>query len=253
MTNNSFNVTSVLAVGASGSIGRHVVAQSLASGLETTALVRRADQQSLFPDGVRIAVADPTRPEGLAQALQGVNGIVFTQGTMSAEQAEAVDYDIVRNVLAALDHPARIALMTAVGVTKWERSVWKRRSERMVRASGLPYTIVRPGWFDYNEPDQHRIVMRQGDTHLTGDPADGQIARAQIAEVLLASLNSPEADHKTLELVADKGQAPYDLAPLFAGLASDSGVDGALDPTNLPVGSEPETVQTELAVARSRF
>jgi len=23
---------------------------------------------------------------------------------------------------------------------------WKRRGERLVRASGLPYTIVRPGW-----------------------------------------------------------------------------------------------------------
>ncbi|WP_330996549.1 NAD(P)H-binding protein [Burkholderia diffusa] len=25
---------------------------------------------------------------------------------------------------------------------------WKRRSERLVRASGNAYTIVRPGWFD---------------------------------------------------------------------------------------------------------
>jgi uncharacterized protein YbjT (DUF2867 family) len=33
---------------------------------------------------------------------------------------------------------------------------WKRRGERLVRASGLPYTIVRPGWFDYNDAGQHR-------------------------------------------------------------------------------------------------
>ena len=29
---------------------------------------------------------------------------------------------------------------------------WKRRSERLVRASGAPYTIVRPGWLDTGEP-----------------------------------------------------------------------------------------------------
>ena len=59
---------------------------------------------------------------------------------------------------------ARIALMTSIGVTdragSYNRTTeahdWKRRSERLVRATGLPYTIVRPGWFDYNAPDQHR-------------------------------------------------------------------------------------------------
>jgi uncharacterized protein YbjT (DUF2867 family) len=46
----------------------------------------------------------------------------------------------------------------AIGVTnrdgnynrQAEAHDWKRRGERLVRASGLPYTIVRPGWFDYN-------------------------------------------------------------------------------------------------------
>ncbi len=41
---------------------------------------------------------------------------------------------------------------------------WKRRSERLVRASGFPYMIVRPGWFDYNGPDEHRLIFLQGDT-----------------------------------------------------------------------------------------
>jgi uncharacterized protein YbjT (DUF2867 family) len=62
-----------------------------------------------------------------------------------------VDYGAVRNVLSVLTSPARIALMTAIGVTKHTAGHdWKRRGERLVRASGLPCTIVRPGWFDYN-------------------------------------------------------------------------------------------------------
>jgi hypothetical protein len=36
---------------------------------------------------------------------------------------------------------------------------WKRRSERFLRASWLPYTTVRTGWFDYNAPDQHRLCF----------------------------------------------------------------------------------------------
>lgn len=97
--------------------------------------------------------------------------------------------------------------MTTVGVTKHTPGHdWKRRGERLVQASGLPYTIVRPGWFDYNEPDQQRLVMRQGDTRWAGDPSDGVVSRAQIARVLVASLNSDAADRKTLELDAVRGR-----------------------------------------------
>ena len=79
--------------------------------------------------------------------------------------------------------------MTAIGVTNREGDYnrqteahdWKRRGERLVRASGLPYTIVRPGWFDYNKPDEHRLVFLQGDRRHAGDPSDGVIARRQIA------------------------------------------------------------------------
>jgi uncharacterized protein YbjT (DUF2867 family) len=56
----------------------------------------------------------------------------------------------VRNILTVLaGRPVRIALMTAIGVTApADYYDWNRRSERLVRASGNPYTIVRPGWFD---------------------------------------------------------------------------------------------------------
>ena len=82
--------------------------------------------------------------------------------------------------------------MTAIGVTNrtgaynlsTEAHDWKRRSERLVRASGLPYTIVRPGWFDYNAPDEHQLVLLQGDTRQAGNSSDGVIARRQIARNL---------------------------------------------------------------------
>ena len=119
--------------------------------------------------------------------------------------------------------------MTSIGVTNrtgaYNRSTeahdWKRRSERLVRASGHPYTIVRPGWFDYNTPDQHRLTLLQGDTRQAGDSSDGVIARRQIAQVLVASLASDAAVGKTFELVAEHGPAPKDLDPLFAGLEPD--------------------------------
>ena len=248
-------MTTVLIVGASGSIGRHVVAQALEAGFETRALVRDAGQVSLFPEKARIVVGDPERAETLADALEGVTGIVFVQGTYSDAAAEQANYSPIVTVLEALKFPARIALMTAIGVTKpTPGHDWKRRGERLVRASGLPYTIVRPGWFDHNTADEQRLVMMQGDTRWAGDPSDGPVSRAQIAQTLISSLTSAAANRKTLELVAEHGPAQTDLEPLFAELQADpmDALDAVLDRDNLPLAQEPAEVITELHTVRER-
>jgi uncharacterized protein YbjT (DUF2867 family) len=140
--------------------------------------------------------------------------------------------------------------MTAIGVTNREGDYnrqteahdWKRRGERLVRVSGLPYTIVRPGWFDYNKADEQQLVFLQGDRRHAGDPSDGVIGRRQLAQVLVASLTSESALRKTFELVAVKGLAQHDFAPLFAALEADppAGLDAVRDLANMPLPEEPQ-------------
>ena len=134
--------------------------------------------------------------------------------------------------------------MTAIGTTRpgVAYAQWKLRSERLVRASGNPYTIVRPGWFDYNQPDQRKIVMLQGDRRQSGSPADGVIARDQIARVLIDSLHIDAANHKTLELIAGHGPEQDDLTTVFASLTPDSAesLDGAEDIVDLPWSVSPK-------------
>jgi uncharacterized protein YbjT (DUF2867 family) len=251
------SISDVLVVGATGSIGELVVAESIRRGHRTRALVRDARRAAALPSDAEIIVGDLTRADSLTEAVDGVDAVVFTHGSHGgAQAAELVDYGAVRNVLQVLgDRPARIALMTAIGVTNpYPGHDWKRRSERLVRASGLPYTIVRPGWFDYNGPDELALVMLQGDRRHAGTPADGVISRRQIAEVLVASLSSAAADRKTLELVAERGPAPTDLDPLFDALQPDphGALDAVLDMNNMPLSAEPAAVRQQLAAFSSR-
>lgn len=239
----------LLLVGGSGSIGRHVARIATEAGHRVRVLSRRGG-------GENTVRGDLTHPSTLADAVDGIDAVVFTHGTHGGEAGfRDVDYGGVRNVLAAVgDRPVRIALMTAIGVTyrdgDYNRSShahdWKRRGERLVRASGHPYTIVRPSWFDYNDDDQHELRFQQGDTRTSGSPADGVIARSQLAEVLVASLTSDAATGKTFELVAERGPAQTDLDPLFAALAPDTGIDGAYDVDNLPLDEEPASVRADL-------
>ncbi len=211
-----------------------------------------------------IVYADVSQPETLAEAVKDVDAVIFTLGSDGHGRigARAVDYGGVRNILQALRHPVRIALMSTIGVTErlgaWNQRTeahdWKRRAERLVRASGYPYTIVRPGWFDYNAPDENHLVFLQGDGRQSGTPEDGVVARNQIAEVLVSALSCEAARNKTFELVAERGNAQHDLTPLFAMLRADAAdkPDAIDDIDNMPLTDEPEHVLNELNAMVSR-
>jgi len=255
----------ILAVGATGSIGSLVVEEAIRQGHAVRALVRSASKARQLPREAETVISDLTRPETLSAAVSSVDAIVFTHGSDDGGKAasESVDYGGVRNIIAALgSRKVRIALMTSIGVTNrnssYNRSTeahdWKRRSERLVRASGMPYTIVRPGWFDYNGPDEHKLVLLQGDKRHSGTPSDGAIARRQLAEVLVRSLSSDGAVRKTFELVSTKGAEQEDFDALFDNLDPDppGEVDGVHDTANMPVEEEPKRVRVDLDAVQTR-
>lgn len=256
----------VLVVGASGSIGQLVVEEARRAGHRVRALVRQTPRAHGFAADVELAAGDVTRPDSLVNALKGIDAIVFTLGSDGQGRvgAETIDYGGVRNVLLTLrSQTPRVALMTSIGVTNrtgsYNRSTqahdWKRRSERLVRASGLPYTIIRPGWFDANAADELKLALLQGDTRHAGDPSDGVVSRRQIAQTLVRSLTSDAARCKTFELVAVKGAATKDFDTLFAALEPDVGttVDAVRDTANMPLGEEPKSVRDDLDQVRSHF
>jgi uncharacterized protein YbjT (DUF2867 family) len=255
----------VLVIGATGSIGNLVVEEALRQGHKVRALVRNSSKARQFPREADTVIGDLTRPDTLAAAVDGVDAIVFTHGSNGGSKAasESVDYGGVRNVLAALGtRKVRIALMTSIGVTNRESSYnrpaevhdWKRRSERLVRASGMSYTIVRPGWFDYNAADEHKLVLLQGDKRHSGTPKDGAIARRQLAEVLVRSLSSDAAVRKTFELVSTKGASQEDFDALFGSLEPDppGALNGLHDMANMPLEEEPKRVRDDLEAMQTQ-
>jgi len=249
--------TRLLVVGATGGIGSRVVAAAQRLDLPVRALVRDVARAERTLPGVELVRGDLERADSLADALAGVDAIVFTHGgNGSPDQARRIDYGGIANVLHALDgRTPRIALMTSIGVSRQGRGSvgelldWKRRSERLVRASGAPYTIVRPGWFDHVGPGDDRLVLEQRDT------GNGGIGRDQLAELLVRSLLTDTALGRTFEVFAEPGPAPTDWDGLFAGLRPDAAgsLDAVADPETLPaVADEPAPVPADIARLASR-
>lgn len=245
----------VLVVGATGSIGQEVVNNALDKGHRVRAVVRASSNTRNLNPEAELFVAEISKPESLTDAVEGIDALVFTHGVQgpTPQTSESVNYGAVLNVLDALKgKKVAIALMTAVGVTTRNSSYnrtsqsgeWKLRSERLVRASGNHYTIVRPGWFDYNPTGDNSLWLAQGDTRAHLNPSEIGISRRQIARVLVDSLTSEAANGKTFELYNKPGAEEAETEPLFAQLQADNtrNTDGPLDQAGLPAANEPARV-----------
>lgn len=101
----------------------------------------------------------------------------------------------VRNVLDALrEAPGspHFVLVSQRHVTRRDHPMnaygrmldWRLAGENAVRSSGLPYTVIRPGWLT-DEPDHGQLHLDQGDV------GDGFVTRPQVADACVQSLYSP--------------------------------------------------------------
>ena len=239
-------------VGATGSVGRVVVPALAQAGLVPRALTRSQERGMRVLGDVELALTSLDDRAGMTRAVVGVDAIVMVHGATGDVPPEDVDYGAVPAVLRALDGAsARIVLMTSMAVThatgSWREAMhWKRRGERLLRASGLPATIVRPGWFDLQPERWEAVALEQGDR--TAVDSRRPVSRSQIADAIVQSLLCQEAVGRTFELFAAPGRPEEDWPARFAALARDrpGEVDGALDPHEPPLAGEPERLLTDL-------
>jgi uncharacterized protein YbjT (DUF2867 family) len=128
-----------LVIGASGSIGRHVVDQLLAAGDLVRASVRDPASADL-PARVSVVAADLTKPDTLRVALTGVRKVFLyaPAGGVDAFVDAARDADLDRVVLLS---SGSVLLPYAVGNAIADEH---RAIERRLVDSGLPWTPIRP-------------------------------------------------------------------------------------------------------------
>lgn len=75
-------------------------------------------------------------------------------------------------------------------------------AENYLRASGLDYTIVRPGGLKAKPPTGALVVS--GEDTLNS----GEVSRDLVADVAVASVSDPKVSNKVLEIIEDEGVPP---------------------------------------------
>ncbi len=150
-----------LVAGATGRIGRTLVAQLAAQGLPVRALARSARGETWAP-GVEAVDADLAHTDALRVALAGVEAVfLFTPITGASDLASlARDAGVRRGVLLS-----SIATQKADPRTN-PIAARHARAEQLLAASGLPATVLRPDTFAANALDWAPEIRATGRVRL---------------------------------------------------------------------------------------
>jgi uncharacterized protein YbjT (DUF2867 family) len=216
----------ILVAGATGGVGSHIVRKLLDRGAAVRVLVRDAAKaRKMFGDGAAIVVGDTRNPETLGAALEGARAVICATGSgtpLGDNTPEKVDYEGVRNLAEAAKTAGveQFVLVSSIAVTKPDHPLnafgkvlsWKLKGEDALRASGLTYTVIRPGGLRDEPGGRTALRFDQGDRIM------GMISREDVAEVCIQALGRPAAFNVTLEVVAMDGQPPVDWDVLFGAL-----------------------------------
>lgn len=234
----------ILLYGGTRGTGGLLAQRLVARGHYVRVVVRDAARRAGLPAGVEVVAGDLTMPESLRGAAAGMDALVFTAGVTQRPAGEqvikSVEYEGVRASLAAAHGDGfrgRVLYMTALGVNrpsfmgwvlnriKGNTLVWRRKAEEVIRASGLPYVIVRAGMLT-DAPSGRRVaLLTTGDRPLSFGT---RIPRSDVAELFLHLIESGRGGRTVLEVVEgqESGATDWDRALDDAGVASQGRTPG---------------------------
>jgi NADH dehydrogenase len=143
----------VFVTGGSGFVGRAVIEELLARGVQVTALVNRGGLGELAPRVTEVR-GDLFNPEALDAAMGGADAVVHLVGIIMEKPSAGVTFQRVHvdGTRAVLDAARRAGVrryvhMSALGSRPNAPSTYhqtKHAAEELVRTSGLDWTILRP-------------------------------------------------------------------------------------------------------------
>jgi uncharacterized protein YbjT (DUF2867 family) len=218
----------VLVAGATGKTGRRVIQELMQRQIPVKALVRDAAiAKTILPSEVELTIGDVLDPVSLRGAIAGCTALICATGAHPSFDPTGpykVDYEGTKNLVQVAKEQGiqHFVLVSSLCVSQllhplnlfWLILVWKKQAEDYLRASGLIYTIVRPGGLK-NEDNSDPVVMQQADTLF-----DGSIPRAKVAQVCVEALLQPNARNKTVEIVSREQASLVAFPDLFSSVQS---------------------------------
>lgn len=218
--------------GATGQLGRLVINALLKKvpASEIIAVVRSPEKaQDLQALGVALRTADYNQPQTLQGAFAGVQKVLLISSS-EVGQREAQHRAVIDAAKAAgVSFIAYTSLLHA-DTSPLGLGVEHRATEALLQASGIPYALLRNGW--YSENYAASIAPALAHHAFIGAAGNGRIASAAREDYAAAAAEVISRDDQAGKVYELAGDDSYTLAEFSAEIARQSGEQ--VEYVNLP-------------------
>ncbi|MEU2929534.1 SDR family oxidoreductase [Streptomyces sp. NPDC007251] len=223
---------SIVVTGATGHLGRHVVEQLLEKvpAEQITAVVRdKARAADFAARGVKLAVADYNTPETFEDLFAAGDKVLLISGN-EFDKGRVGQHQVVIDAAKAAG-VALLAYTSAPGSLTAALADDHRATEEALLASGLPYSLLRNGWYHENYTENLAPVLEHGAVvQAAGDGRVSSAARADYAAAAVAVLTGEGHENTTYELGGDEA---WSFAEYAAELSRQTGKEIAYTPVSV--------------------
>ncbi|MGN7803475.1 SDR family oxidoreductase [Hyphomicrobiales bacterium] len=240
----------LLVTGATGQLGKLVLDQLLGSGVEPARIIATSRDTAKLADytakGVQARVADFDDPASLDKAFAGADRILIISTDALDQPGKRLKQHLAA-VAAAEKAGAKHILYTSMPSP--ETSVIPFApdhlgTENAIKATGIPYTILRNGWYMENLFMALPHALETGQWYSSsGEGRLAHIARADAAKAAAAALASSGRESRTYTLTGGEQRSTDEIAALVAKATgkrldvvhiSDEALAGGLKGAGLP-------------------
>lgn len=217
--------------GATGQLGQLVIGKlkEKLSPKDLVALVRSPKKAANL--GVEVREADYDKTETLDNALPGIDTLLLISASEVGKRVKQHENIIEAAKKASVKWIVYTSLLNA-DTSSLSLAEEHRATETALKESGIPFTILRHGWYTENYTGSVAGALAGG--AFLGSAAEGKISsasRADFAEAIVAILTSDAHQGKVYEFAGDEA---YTLTELAAEVSRQSGKN--IPYKNLPEG-----------------
>lgn len=225
----------ILVIGATGRVGRHVVDQLVKRGAGVRVLTRDPAKAE-FPAGVDVAQADLLDIDALRVAFSGVSTLFLLNAVTGDEFTQAI---ITLNIAheAGIDRVVYLSVLHADRAVNVPHFAVKSGAERMLEQMGFGATILRPSYFIDNERMIKEVILQHGVYPMPiGSKGIAMVDARDIAEVAAIELirrdQAPtKLPSQTINLVGPDTLTGADVASIWSDALARPIAYGGDDPS----------------------
>lgn len=205
----------LLILGGTGTLGRQIVRKALENGFQVRCIVRNKRAANFLQEwGAELVYGDLTLPETLPPSFQGVTAIIDASTTKAIDNNDIIDVDWYgKLILIELSQYAQIKRFIFLSILNSENypnitlMQMKYRIEKLIKYSGIPFTIFKYAGFFQTIITQYAIPILEKKPVFTllESPAIPYIDTQDAAFFCIKSLSIKETRNKVF--IAGSSQA----------------------------------------------